>query len=231
MTGPPYLALVTEPDSCDTRERMDDTFQAVKAAVTTNQVALVSVRVVRPSHISKKHFEERVLDLTRQLMALAREGSFFVVVTSDWIDVAVEASSHGVHVKEAHRSLIPDIRRRFSSQCIIGTSAHSVSSAVEAWSTFHPDYFFVGTCYPTASHPGKVDLEGPTLPGQVCRALDDECGTCNRPIVMAIGGINAQNCYEPVKTHGADGVATIRAVLQADDPASTVHLIQCNMQK
>ena len=82
------------------------------------------------------------------------------------------------------------------------------------------------------------DLEGPTLPGIVRRAVLDawqqDSDTVRRrpspPLVLAIGGIDDTNCHEPVATYGADGVAVIRSILQADDPAQMTHQIKTNMR-
>ena len=102
-------------------------------------------------------------------------------------------------------------------------------------------------------------LEGPTLPGRVRNTLyqvfnnDDDTGRsgdddgdslddyylssalssvgANKPpIIFAIGGIDEQNCNEPVK-YGADGVATIRTVMKADDPRVAVRLMNAAMRK
>lgn len=125
---------------------------------------------------------------------------------------------------------------------IIGTSCHSIQSALDSYnlSPQGPDYLFVGTCYLTQSHPEKTSLEqleGPTLPGSIRKILHQSFNDDNRsgngngadltavqkkpPIIFAIGGIDEQNCNEPVK-YGADGVATIRTVMQADDPRKVV---------
>jgi len=122
-----------------------------------------------------------------------------------------------------------------------------------------PDYLFVGTCYLTKSHPEKKSLEqleGPALPGRVRRELDRMYHDNNasiaeeqnlrqisalppplrrtsalprRPVIYAIGGINEFNCHEPVVRFGADGVATIRTVMQAANPRETVRQLKCNM--
>eukprot|EP00985_Skeletonema_marinoi_P010159 scaffold4791_cov76-Skeletonema_marinoi.AAC.2 len=132
---------------------------------------------------------------------------------------------------------------------IIGTSCHSKQSALDSYNLTPrgPDYLFVGTCYLTQSHPEKTSLdqlEGPTLPGSIREILyqsfnnnDDRSGNgdsdlsrvCRKPpVIFAIGGIDEQNCYEPVK-YGADGVATIRTVMQADDPRGAVQLMNTAM--
>jgi thiamine monophosphate synthase len=114
---------------------------------------------------------------------------------------------------------------------LVGTSAHSIESALDAALKYDPDYMLVGTCYETASHPEKeaAELEGPSLPGEVARAIRAvEIGAL--PIVFAIGGIDETNCDEPVLKFGADGVAVIRSVLQAPNPADAVLRIRTSLQ-
>jgi thiamine-phosphate diphosphorylase len=226
---PPYLAVITEPDACDSKERMDATIQAITSAVSTGKVALVSIRVVQPKNIaSSQVFEERVVELTTALVSLAVEHAFHVVVTSDWVGAAIKACAHGIHVKEHHCSRIPVIQQCFQPRIpLIGTSAHSISSALKATSMYQPDYLFVGTCYTTASHPEKMGLEGPQLPGRICRELEGK----DRPVIFAIGGIDEENCAEPVVKYGSDGVAAIRSILQSSDPAKSVEAIMKNMKK
>ena len=48
------------------------------------------------------------------------------------------------------------------------------------------------------------------------------------PIIFAIGGIEVENCFEPVN-FGADGVAVIRSVMQASNPAEAVVNIKKSM--
>jgi thiamine monophosphate synthase len=167
--------------------------------------------------------------------SIVKDSSFRVVVSSDWVDAAVAAGAHGIHVKEMHRHRIPDIRRQFGADraaaaaaddnVLIGTSAHSVESAISAFEVHRPDYIFVGTCYSTMSHPEKNAgmLEGPELPGQVCLALQKLAGK-KRPKVLAIGGLDASNCHIPVE-YGADGLPPFD-VLEAKIPADCVHKSQ-----
>lgn len=240
---PPYLAIITEPDACVTAERAEETFHAISKAVGTNQVNIVSMRLSRPT--DDKEFSEtfdRALNLTKRLVWIADDDDednapnpgvprFRVVCSSDWVDLATEANAHGVHVKESHLAKIPTIRQgACRGDFVIGTSTHSVASAMESYATYSPDYYFVGTCFLTASHPEKAakDLEGPTLPGKVRRALMDDA-TNHCPIVFAIGGIDETNCDIPV-SHGADGVAVIRAILQASNPADVTMTMVAKME-
>jgi thiamine-phosphate pyrophosphorylase len=203
---------------------MESTLEAIRRATSNHQVDIVSVRLTRteaPDRLA------RALQLTRSLVQLSMDNTFKVVCSSDYVETALQAKAHGIHVKEAHLSRIPDIREAFSSlhSPLIGTSSHSVESCIRSFEIYHPDYYFVGTCYATASHPEKSaeDLEGPKLPGVVRRTIVDAK-------VLAIGGIDDGNCDEPI-AFGADGVATIRAVLQADDPAEIVARLHSRMQE
>ncbi|KAL3918741.1 MAG: hypothetical protein SGILL_004092 [Bacillariaceae sp.] len=232
----PLFAIITETNACDSVERMEATFDAIQQATLTEQVDLVSVRlnVSNGNGSDDAGVLERACILTRRLVDLAHTSedapSFKVVCSSDLVSVAVKGRAHGVHVKEHHLGQLPGIVAQFNYPILIGTSAHSLQSLPQAGEhDLQPDYYFVGTCYLTASHPEKSasELEGPTLPGQFQRELA-EIG--HSIPVFAIGGIDDANCHEPVFL-GADGVAVIRAVLQAERPAEVVARLQENMMK
>lgn len=244
---PPYLAIITEPDACATSEKTEATFDAIVNATSTGRIDVVSIRLEDTAgdpEESVRSVRERALDLTRRLVCLAddtatsstatnRIPQFLVVCSSDLENLAVEANAHGVHVKESHLSQIPTIRQAARrDDFVIGTSTHSISSAIESYNFYHPDYYFVGTCFLTESHPekSKEKLEGPSLPGEVRRALSQEteksCKLC--PAVFGIGGIDENNCSIPI-SEGADGVAVIRAVLQATNPSQVTACMHTRM--
>jgi thiamine-phosphate pyrophosphorylase len=131
-------------------------------------------------------------------------------------------------VKEAHLKHIPDWIPLFDYDILIGTSAHSIESALKSSVLYRPHYYFVGTCFLTESHPEKseAELEGPLLPGKIKESLRiDGRGDTNYSIpVFAIGGIDETNCCIPIEA-GADGVAVIRSVLKADQPEYVVSIM------
>ena len=220
---PPHLALVTERCTCDSEARLKESIAALRRACCGSKaVDLVSVR------IDPEAPRERVVRLTKALIEIRDDTHFFrVVLNSDWKDLVAESGADGVHFKEAHRHLIASVRQ-LHPNLLVGASAHSVESALEVHSEYHPDYFFVGTCYMTDSHPEKAeaDLEGPLLPGEVTQALQTE--TISPPPVFAIGGIDLLNCHVPV-CYGANGTATIRAVLHSFDPGIVASQMKENM--
>ena len=296
-----YIAIITETDACDTRQRMEETYVAIQQAVSTGYVTLVSIRLEKIQNkiekLENQQGEEELndeqtneqellaIELTKKLVQLSSEmsslstksksnshrasslhspsRSFHVVCSSDWITVALQGGAHGVHFKEKHLSMIPTLRRNLlhtttkpPKPILIGTSTHSIESAIQSYTKYQPDYYFVGTCYLTQSHPEKTstdELEGPQLPGQVKHAItklllngpDEQQQQQQQqqqqeeevkplppiPIIYAIGGINDTNCFEPVQIYGADGVAVIRYVLAATDPALAVTNLHTNMLK
>jgi thiamine-phosphate pyrophosphorylase len=114
----------------------------------------------------------------------------------------------GVHLPErclpAHavRSLVGD-------GCIIGRSVHSVEAASQA-EREGADYVQVGPVFATASHPGAKPC-GLGLVRTVAEAVSVP--------VIAVVGIDATRIPDVVDA-GADGVAVIRAILSAGDPAA-----------
>mmetsp|Transcript_19075 Transcript_19075/g.52982 ORF Transcript_19075/g.52982 Transcript_19075/m.52982 type:complete len:344 (-) Transcript_19075:1606-2637(-) len=263
-TRAPFLAIITEPDACDNEQRMEQTITAIRTALSTGLVDLISVRLQLPTQSdghevstashkeqSMDAFKERAVSLTRQMIELVSASGnnkhCRVVVSSDWVDVGVEAKAHGIHVKEKHFERLPQIKASFTYPPLIGMSTHSIESATRSFAKYDPDYYFCGTCYLSQTHPDKSadELEGPALPGQVKRALEQVCrdrdassshsdhvaSPVKAPFVLGIGGIDATNCHDPVAKYGADGVAIIRAVLRAESPDEVVEAMKENMSK
>eukprot|EP00562_Extubocellulus_spinifer_P000642 CAMPEP_0178472476 /NCGR_PEP_ID=MMETSP0696-20121128/1588_1 /TAXON_ID=265572 /ORGANISM="Extubocellulus spinifer, Strain CCMP396" /LENGTH=247 /DNA_ID=CAMNT_0020099663 /DNA_START=195 /DNA_END=938 /DNA_ORIENTATION=+ len=232
-----WIAVITEPDACDSAERAEETFRSLQSALSSGCVDLVSIRV-SPKAATKCNdlpLQKRLASLVKKVKKLRQDvGVEFFLVVNDNIQAAIEGGADGVHVKEKDVATIPAVRasleqakREISdATCIVGTSCHSIETALLA-NTYRPDYLFVGTCYMTQSHPEKTAadmLEGPELPGNVKQAiLEQSKGPC--PIIFAIGGIDATNAIEPVK-FGADGVAAIRSILCSADPAQVCHAMK-----
>jgi thiamine-phosphate diphosphorylase len=140
-----------------------------------------------------------------RLMSLARPPEAAVFVSAR-PDIAAAVGAHGVQL--ATGDLAPADARRILPRGWIGCSVHSREEA-EAATALGADFLVVGNIYETASHPGRP-AAGLTL----VRAVTD----LGRPVI-AIGGITAGRAAE-VKAAGAYGVAAIRAVWEAPDPAA-----------
>jgi thiamine-phosphate pyrophosphorylase len=147
----------------------------------------------------------RLSALTLRIVALARPPEAAVFV-SGRPDIAAAAGAHGVQLGSG--DLTPDDARRVLSRGWIGRSVHSVEEAGMAVDD-GADFLVVGSVYPTPSHPGRP-AGGPGLVSGAARF--------GRPVI-AIGGVTPERVPE-LKTAGAYGVAAIRALWYAPDPAA-----------
>jgi thiamine-phosphate diphosphorylase len=140
-----------------------------------------------------------------RLIALARppEASVFV---SGRADIAAAVGAQGIQLRSDHLS--PADARKLLPNGWIGRSVHSKGEAVAAVAE-GADFLVVGNIYETVSHPGRV----PAGLGLVSDAV-----VLGRPVI-AIGGITPERAAE-VKAAGAYGVAAIRSLWMAADPAA-----------
>ncbi len=128
-----------------------------------------------------------------------------LVLVNERADVALATGADGVHLPE-HSLPGRAIREMVGDGCIVGRSVHSVEAAERAQRE-GADFVEVGAVYETASKPGAA------AGTELVRAVADAV----RVPVIAVGGVTAQNVAEVVEA-GADGVAVIGAVMDADDP-------------
>lgn len=143
--------------------------------------------------------------IAKKLQALCRQkGALFVV--NDFVDVAVAAGADGVHVGQEDEAAA-SARRRLGPQRIVGVSTHSPEEAIKA-AADGADYIGVGPIYATQSKATRP----PAGPELVARIRD----VTPLPIV-GIAGIGPGRAA-PVIAAGADGVAVISAVLDAENP-------------
>ena len=140
-----------------------------------------------------------------RLVALARPPEAAVFV-SGRPDLAAALSAHGVQLGAG--DLTPGDARRVFPSGWIGCSVHSPAEAAAAVRA-GADYLMLGNVYPTASHPGRAGIGLETV-RTVARL--------GRPVI-AIGGVEPARVDE-LKAAGAYGIAAIRALWGAGDPAA-----------
>jgi thiamine-phosphate pyrophosphorylase len=140
-----------------------------------------------------------------RMLALARPPEAAVFVNGR-PDVAAALGAQGVQL--AAGDLAPEDARRVMPHGWIGRSVHSESEARSALAE-GADFLLVGAVYETASHPGR-----PAAGLDLVRAA----AALGAPVI-AIGGIDATRAAE-VRHAGAYGVAAIRALWDAPDPAA-----------
>jgi thiamine-phosphate diphosphorylase len=139
-----------------------------------------------------------------RLVALARPPEAAVFV-SGRPDIARAVGAQGVQL--ARDDLTPADARRVMVDGWIGRSVHTREEAVAAVDE-GADFLVVGNIYETASHPGRP-------PGGL--NLIRQSAGLGRPII-AIGGITPERAVE-IRAAGGYGVAAIRALWNAADPA------------
>lgn len=154
---------------------------------------------------------------SRTLLALAaalapharRTGASLFV--NDRVDIALVADLDGVQLGGG--SLPPErARALLGARAWVGVSRHTADGVAGAGSE-GADYVFLGTIFPTASHPGVRGIGVAALVEALRRAK-------NVP-VLGIGGVGPSEVAELVAA-GAYGVAAIRGIWDAPDPGVAV---------
>lgn len=144
-------------------------------------------------------------ELAAWLAAAANDAGALLVV-NDRVDVALAAGAGGVQL--GRRSMRPaDVRGLAGERLRVGVSVGSATEAADA-ARAGADYLLAGSVYATASHPGRNGIG----PEGLC-----DIAALGAPTV-AIGGMTPERVAE-ARAAGARGVAAIRAVWDADDPA------------
>lgn len=131
-----------------------------------------------------------------------------VLIVNDRVDVAL-ALADGAQV--GGRSLdAADARRLLGAGRLLGVSVHAADEARAAMEA-GADFVLAGTIWETASHPGR--------PGAGAGRIA-EVAAPGVPVI-AIGGVTPARAAE-ARRAGASGVAAIRGVWDAPDPATAV---------
>ncbi len=189
----PALMLITDRSLLRGRPLEEVASQAVDGGVTAVQL--------REKDLSGCELDEMAMTLRAVLQGRA------LVLINDRADVAAASGSDGVHLPE--RCLpVHAVRRLVGDGCIVGHSVHSVEAALQA-EREGADYVQVGPVFATESHP-STDPGGVSLVSVVADAVAVP--------VIAVGGIDASRVRDVIDA-GADGIAVIRAILTAEDPA------------
>jgi thiamine-phosphate pyrophosphorylase len=140
--------------------------------------------------------------------ACRRHGKLLAV--NDRADVAHAIGADVLHLGQGDLP-VPAARAILGDAVLIGRSTHSESEAAAAAVEPGVDYYCTGPCWPTPTKPGRH------APGLDLVRYAAGLGA-ERPW-FAIGGIDAGNLDE-VLDAGARRVVVVRAITEADDPAS-----------
>lgn len=135
------------------------------------------------------------------------------LIINDQVDVALAVDAEGVHVGQDDLP-VAETRRLIGPDKILGLS---ISDAAELAAVPEGvDYLGIGPVYATGTKLDAAAVTGVPLFAELAAAT-------SLPVV-AIGGINADNCA-PLFAAGARGIAVVSAICGQDDPiGATVRL-------
>jgi thiamine-phosphate pyrophosphorylase len=149
---------------------------------------------------------EELAKAADRFVRLARPAEAQVLVNGR-PDIARAVGAHGVQL--ADDDLAPDDARLVLGEGLVGRSAHSADDVLRARDE-GADFVILGHIFQTPSHAGR-----PLGLDELRRAV-----AVGIPVV-AVGGITLENAGS-LRDSGAWGVAAIRALWHADNPAEAV---------
>ncbi|HEX2203470.1 MAG TPA: thiamine phosphate synthase, partial [Longimicrobium sp.] len=150
----------------------------------------------------------RLYELAGELVLRAMDAGALLIV-NDRVDVALAAGADGVQL--GARSLaLDDAAALLGDAPLIGVSTHVPEEGYDAVEG-GADFLVVGHVYETPSHPGREGAGTALVEGMALLGVP----------VVAIGGVTPERVAE-VRGAGAAGVAAIRGVWDAPDPARAV---------
>ena len=129
-------------------------------------------------------------------------------IVDDNVDLALEIEADGIHVGQSDTP-VKTIRAKTNKPLIIGWSINRLDEVKIGEEIPEIDYFGVGPIFTTQSK----ENTSPTLGTEFIQTLREAGIT--KPLV-AIGGIKLEH-VKTLRKYGADGVAVITAITQAND--------------
>ncbi len=155
---------------------------------------------------SLEHNPTAQAQLAQACLSLCRQYGVPFIVNDD-VNLACELGADGIHVGRDDVS-IHQIRQNCPPDMLVGLSINTLEQAL-LWQNEAVDYFGVGPIFATASTPDHKPPVGLDFIKQLRQH------GITKPIV-AIGSVKA--CHvAALRQNGADGVAVVSAITQADD--------------
>lgn len=197
-----YLYLVTSP--------IDNLFAVVEAALEGG-LTLVQYRDKTSDDVTRLRRAEKLKQLCHRYNAL--------LILNDRVDLALAVDADGVHLGQEDVP-IAFARQMLGSQKLIGRSTKKPEELQQAIQE-GADYIGVGPVYET-----------PTKAGRAAAGLDYvRYATQNATIPwFAIGGINTEN-LAGVLSSGAERVAVVRAIMEAEQPTLLTQFFVSQMNR
>lgn len=152
----------------------------------------------------KNRSTKEMIDEAADIKRICSDKAIFLV--NDRIDVALAVDADGVHIGQDDMP-IETARKLLGEEKIIGLTVHNVSEAIEAEKS-GADYVGLGSIFDTSTKKDAGKGIGPARIREVKNTI--------KVPVVAIGGINKENCRIVVE-NGADSLVAISAVVCSGD--------------
>lgn len=151
------------------------------------------------------------------ILAAARRftGHDVLLIINDRPDLVAAAGADGVHVGQDDVS-VAEARALVGPERLVGLSTHTPSEVDRAAGA---DYIGVGPVYSTPTKPGR-----PPVGLDLVRYASEHA----RVPFFAIGGITPGN-LATVRAAGAERIAVVRALTEADDPETTARTLRSGL--
>jgi len=199
------LYLIIDTQALKGRSHIEVASQAIRGGAKTIQLR------------DKLQSEKELLPVAQQLRNLCTEHNVLFIM-NDYLDLALASDADGLHLGQNDLP-IKVARKLLPIDKILGCSTTTVDQAITAESE-GADYIAAGSIYPTSSKE-TARVVGLERLLQIKQAI-------SLPLV-AIGGITKDNAAE-VLAAGADSVAVISAILQAESPEESARQIAARFE-
>ena len=194
------LYVIIDSQALRGRSHIEVASQAIRGGARTIQLR------------DKVQGKKEVLAIAQQLRNLCSEHNVLFII-NDFLDLVLATDADGLHLGQDDLP-IKVARKLLPMGKILGCSTTTVDQAITAGAE-GADYIAVGSMYPTLSKE-TAKVVGLERLRQIRQAV-------TLPLV-AIGGITKDNAAE-VLAAGADSVAVISAILQAESPEEAARQI------
>lgn len=189
---------------------LDDFLPKLNQVLATGRIPIFQMRL-------KGYSDSEIINIGYKLFAVCRNyGTNFII--NDRFDLACIIGANGVHIGFGDGKVM-DVRKKVSRNFLIGVSCYDSKKMALESEIMGADYVSFGSFFSskTKNSKGKPDLE----------ILEWAHSFLKVPVV-AIGGIDNQNCVELIK-HKADFLAIISYIWDHEQgPAHAIELIAKN---
>jgi thiamine-phosphate pyrophosphorylase len=205
IKGIPGLYVIIDTQALKGRSHIEVASEAIRGGAKTVQLR------------DKLQSKKELLSIAQKLKDLCAEHNVLFIM-NDYLDLALASDADGLHLGQNDLP-IKVARKLLPMDKILGCSTTTVDQAITAESE-GADYIAAGSIYSTSSKE-TAKVVGLERLLQIRQAI-------SLPLV-AIGGITKDNVAE-VLAAGADSVAVISAVLQAESPEEAARQIAARFE-